>query len=161
MERTFDPNKSASNPADKAQMHLWTLNQFHTQSLNPSVSEDEAAEYSRYITHPLTLPLVTTTDLPSDADIEYVEYVQRNGLALPQSMSDELKWEEAGTEGDEDRIDEQDLRDFREFVAGREEPLTVTDEDGNKKRYKAYRQWLRGKSLFKQSKVDPEYVAGV
>jgi hypothetical protein len=46
-------------------------------------------------------------------------------------------------------------------VAGREEPLTVTDEDGNKKRYKAYRQWLRGKSLFKQSKVDPEYVAGV
>jgi hypothetical protein len=140
-------------------MHLWTLNQFHTQSLNPSVTEDEAAEYSRYITHPLTLPLVTTSDLPSDANIEYVEYVQRNGSALPQSMGDELRWEEGGTE--DEQIDEQDLRDFREFVAGREEPLTVTDEDGNKKRYKAYRQWLRGKSLFKQSKVDPEYVAGV
>jgi hypothetical protein len=76
-------------------------------------------------------------------------------------LDDELRWEEAGTEGDNDRIDEQDMRDFREFVAGREEPLTVTDDDGNKKRYKAYKQWLRGKSLFKQSKVDPEYVAGV
>jgi hypothetical protein len=164
LEKSFDLSMSSSmhhTAADKAQMHLWTLNQFHTQSLNPSVTEDEAAEYSRYITHPLTLPLVTSSDLPSDANIEYVEYVQRNGSALPQALGDELRWEEAGTEGDDDQIDEQDMRDFREFVASREEPLTVTDEDGNKKRYKAYRQWLRGKSLFKQSKVDPEYVAGV
>jgi hypothetical protein len=161
MERSFDLSMSSGVAADKAQMHLWTLNQFHTQSLNPSVTEDEAAEYSRYITHPLTLPLVTSSDVPSDANIEYVEYVQRNGTALPQALDDELRWEEAGTEGDNDRIDEQDMRDFREFVAGREEPLTVTDDDGNKKRYKAYKQWLRGKSLFKQSKVDPEYVAGV
>lgn len=161
MEKPFDPSTAIIPPADKAQMHLWTLNQFHTQSLNPNVTEDEAAEYSRYIAHPLTLPLVTTSDLPSDANIEYVEYVQRNGLALPQSLGDELRWEEAGTDADVDQIDEQDMRDFMEFVAGREEPLTVTDEDGNKKRYKAYKQWLRGKSLFKQSKVDPEYVAGV
>jgi hypothetical protein len=161
MEKSFDLSMSSGVAADKAQMHLWTLNQFHTQSLNPSVTEDEAAEYSRYITHPLTLPLVTSSDVPSDANIEYVEYVQRNGTALPQALDDELRWEEAGTEGDNDRIDEQDMRDFMEFVAGREEPLTVTDDDGNKKRYKAYKQWLRGKSLFKQSKVDPEYVAGV
>jgi hypothetical protein len=39
----------------------------------------------------------------------------------------------------------------------RENPLDVGDEDGDKKRYKAYRQWLRGKSFFKQSKVDPEW----
>lgn len=163
-EKPFDPSKPPNKPADKAQMHLWTLNQYHTQSLNPSVTDAEAAEYSRYITHPLTLPLVASSDLPSDADIEYVEYVQRNGgggAMLPPALGDELKWEEAGTEGDEEAIDEQDLRDFEEFVAGREEPLTVTDEDGGKKRYKAYKQWLRGKSLFKQSKVDPEYKAGV
>ena len=33
-------------------------------------------------------------------------------------------------------------------------PLTVTEEDALKKRYKAYRKWLRGKSLFKQQPVD-------
>lgn len=139
-------------------MHLWTLNQYHTQSLNPLVTDAEAAEYGRYIAHPLTLPLVTTADVPSDANIDYVEYVQRSGSALPQALGDELRWEEAGVDGaDEDGVDEQDLRDFEEFVAGREEPLTVKEEDGGKKRYKAYKQWLRGKSLFKQSKVDPEY----
>lgn len=144
-------------PADKAQMHLWTLNQFHSQSLNPSVTDAETAEYSRYITHPLHLPLVTSTDLPSDANLDYVEYVHRT---LPSSMNDELGWEEGE---DLDGVSEQDLGDFREFVgvADRAEPLTVTEEDGGKKRYKAYRQWLRGKSLFKQSKVDPEYRASL
>lgn len=155
--KTFD--SASGMPADKAQMHLWTLNQYHTQSLNPSVTDAEAAEYSRYIAHPLTLPLVTTSDVPSDANIEYVEYVQRaGGFGGGDAMGEELRWEEG--DGD-DGVDEQEVREFEEFVAGREEPLTVTDEDGGKKRYKAYKQWLRGKSLFKQSKVDPEYTAGV
>lgn len=143
-------------PADKAQMHLWSLNQFHAQSLNPSVTDAEAAEYSRYITHPLKLPLVTTTDLPSDTNLDYVEYMHRAGGGL---LSDELGWEE-GSPDMEESISEQDLRDFVDFLEEREEPLTVTEEDGGKKRYKAYKQWLRGKSLFKQSKVDPEYLAG-
>lgn len=52
---------------------------------------------------------------------------------------------------------EQDIEEFEEFLKVRENPLDVEDEDGNKKRYKAYRQWLRGKSFFKQSKVDPEW----
>ena len=33
------------------------------------------------------------------------------------------------------------------------EALTVLEEDGDKKRYKRYRQWLKGKSLFKQRPV--------
>jgi hypothetical protein len=53
-------------------------------------------------------------------------------------------------------ISEEDLADYAEFLTVSENPLDVTEKDGGKKRYKAYRQWLRGKSLFKQSKVDPE-----
>ena len=140
-------------PADKAQMHLWTLNQFHTQSLHPFISEKESREYDRYITHPLNLPLVVSTELPSDANLDYIEYIQKTN----EAEFDELEQDEAFGAG----ISEQDLQHFWEFVGEQEDPLTVTDEDGAKKRYKAYRQWLRGKSLFKQSKVDPEYVAGM
>ena len=140
-------------PADKAQMHLWTLNQFHTQSLHPSVSEKESREYDRYITHPLNLPLVVSTELPSDANLDYIEYIQKSS----EAEFDELEQEEAFAAG----ISEQDLQHFWEFVGEQDDPLTVTGDDGAKKRYKAYRQWLRGKSLFKQSKVDPEYMAGM
>ena len=139
-------------PADKAQMHLWTLNQFHSQSLHPSVSEVEAREYDRYVAHPLNLPLVVSNELPSDANIDYVEYIQKAG----GSEFDDLDQEESFAAG----ISDQDLQHFWDFLGEREDPLTVTEEDGAKKRYKAYRQWLRGKSLFKQSKVDPEYRAG-
>ncbi|CAK3992944.1 Polyphosphoinositide phosphatase [Lecanosticta acicola] len=140
-------------PADKAQMHLWTLNQFHTQSLNPHVSDDEASEYARYITHPQNLPLVTSSELPSDANIDYIEYVNKAG----GSNFEDFDSEEASTFGG--GVGEADLQDYWDFVEEKVDPLTVTEEDGGKKRYKAYRQWLRGKSLFKQSKVDPEFTA--
>jgi len=52
---------------------------------------------------------------------------------------------------------EQDIEEFEEFLKVSHNPLDVGDEDGGKKRYKAYRQWLKGKSFFKQSKVDPEW----
>jgi phosphatidylinositol 3,5-bisphosphate 5-phosphatase len=139
-------------PADKAQMHLWTLNQFHKQAPHPSVSEEEAREYERYVAHPLSLPLVGDNELPSDADIDYIEYIHRAGA----SEFDDLDLEDAAKPA----VSEQDLQQFWSFVTQPEDPLTVTEEDGAKKRYKAYRQWLRGKSLFKQSKVDPEYKAG-
>jgi phosphatidylinositol 3,5-bisphosphate 5-phosphatase len=135
-------------PADKAQMHLWTLNQFHVQSLHPSVSEKESREYHRYVAHPLNLPLVVSSELPSDANIDYLEYVHKPG----GSAFDDFEPEESFAAG----LSEQDLQHFGDFVDEREDPLTVTDDDGAKKRYKAYRQWLRGKSLFKQSKVDPD-----
>jgi len=139
-------------PADKAQTHLWTLNQFHTQSLHPSVSDKEAREYSRYISHPLNLPLVVSTELPSDANLDYLEYVHKPG----GSGWEDFEPEEQFGGG----VSEQDLQHFWDFVGEREDALTVGEEDGGTKRYKAYRQWLRGKSLFKQSKVDPEYKGG-
>lgn len=54
---------------------------------------------------------------------------------------------------------EEDIEEFEEFLYVRDNPLDVEEEDGTKKRYKAYRQWLRGKSFFKQSKVDPEWMS--
>jgi hypothetical protein len=45
---------------------------------------------------------------------------------------------------------EENLADYAEFLHVSEEGLTVVSEDYEKKRYKRYRQWLRGKSLFKQ-----------
>ena len=51
-------------------------------------------------------------------------------------------------------ISEEDLADYVEFLMVRENPLDVTEEDGGRKRYTAYRKWLRGKSLFKQGRVD-------
>ena len=53
-----------------------------------------------------------------------------------------------GGGGEEDRLL------YVETVKVAENPLTVTEEDAQKKRYKAYRKWLRGKSLFKQQPVD-------
>ena len=52
---------------------------------------------------------------------------------------------------------EEDIEEFEEFLKVKDNPLDVEEADGAKKRYKAYRQWLRGKSFFKQSKVDPEW----
>lgn len=52
---------------------------------------------------------------------------------------------------------DEDVEEFEEFLRVRDNPLDVEVDDGAKKRYKAYRQWLRGKSFFKQSKVDPEW----
>ncbi len=50
---------------------------------------------------------------------------------------------------------EASLDEYTEYLASGavENPLTVLHEDGEKKRYKAYRKWLKGKSLFKQRPV--------
>lgn len=130
-------------PADKALMAQWTLNQFYTNSLNPSVSAIESEEYQSYVSHPLNLPLVVSTDITEELPMhmDFVQYVSfgEKGVAFEAS---------------------EDVEEFREFLrtAEVEDPLSVSEEDvEGRKRYKAYRQWLRGKSLFKQSKVDPEY----
>ena len=48
----------------------------------------------------------------------------------------------------------EDLALYRDFSTVAETPLEVKEEDRGKKRYKAYRKWLSGKSLFKQQPVD-------
>ena len=130
--------KSSKSPEDKSAIAQWTLNQFVINSLNPSVTSAEMDEYGRYISHPLNLPLVISSDAPSTPSLDLIGYVQSASADTLGSL----------------HSTEEDMADFREFIYVGEDPLTVTDADTAKKRYKAYRQWLKGKSLFKQSRID-------
>jgi hypothetical protein len=134
VDGTLPPEK-AFTPADKALRNQWTLRQFHVNSLHPSVTENEAAEYERYMTHPLRLPLVVSNDAPllDNAGMEYMDYL------------------ESANAVDED-VD-ADSAEFEEWLESQEDPLTVQQDDGEKKRYHAYKKWLGGKSFFKLSKV--------
>jgi phosphatidylinositol 3,5-bisphosphate 5-phosphatase len=131
---------------DKSKAAQWTFRQVVHESLNPSVSEQEEEDYARYISHPQTLPLVVSTEVfPAEIDTEYLDYV--NG-----------SWRDGGgmvLSGEEiNGATDEDLAEYTDFLAVAHNPLTVTDEDLPKKRYKAYKKWLRGKSLFKQQPID-------
>jgi hypothetical protein len=130
---------------DKSKAAQWTFRQVVHESLNPSVSEQEEGDYARYISHPQTLPLVVSNEvLTAEIDEEYLDYV--NG-----------SWRDGGgivLSGQDINATDEDLAEYADFLAVAENPLTVTDEDLPKKRYKAYRKWLRGKSLFKQQPID-------
>ena len=123
---------------DKKTAMQWTLNQFVTNSLNPSVATKEAYDYERYISHPLNIPLVVSSETPQNASHDLLSYVNSSAL---ESVSNLFTTQE-------------NLADYNEFLEVGDDPLTVTDADTAKKRYKAYRQWMKGKSLFKQ-RVDP------
>ncbi len=123
---------------DKSAVTQWTFDQFVTNSLNPSVADTEAREYQRYINHPQNLPLVVSNEVPANTNLEFLGYI--NSIS-PNTV--------ANTHSTED-----DIADYTEFLDVGEDPLTVTDADTPKKRYKAYRQWLKGKSLFKQQRID-------
>lgn len=130
-----------SNPS-KAKIAQWSLDQLVTDSLNPSVTATEATEYERYINHPLKVPLVVTSEdeltatsiREHESNLDLLEYVNKCNV-------------EESTLG---AHAEENLADYAEFLNVSEEGLTVVEEDNEKKRYKRYRQWLKGKSLFKQ-----------
>lgn len=219
-------------PADKSLQTQWTLPQFLENSLHPSVTHAEIEEYSRYIEHPLNLPLVVSSETPSADDpsaLEYYEYLYINeygpktislnakkanetsalidalqiplpnstihpnpqpyphdpetssirsfnpltprpgtsaslSIQIPTPFShypplppDPVPTTSATQYKERFHTSEEDVEEFEEFLRVQENPLDVLEEDGGKKRYKAYRQWLKGKSFFKQSKVDPEW----
>ncbi|KAH8681613.1 SacI homology domain-containing protein [Xylariales sp. PMI_506] len=124
---------------EKTQAAQSTFAKVVRKSLNPSVNDQDTDDYARYISHPQSLPLVISDDAPVDVDAsEYQEYLngswQTDGLAP------------SGTE--------EDIMAYWELLRVGDNPLTVTEEDLPKKRYKAYGKWLRGKSLFKQQPID-------
>ncbi|KAI9679257.1 MAG: phosphatidylinositol-3,5-bisphosphate 5-phosphatase [Caeruleum heppii] len=143
--REHNPKQSANlllDPTavtDKTLSAQWTLDQFVNDSLHPSVTKNEREEYERYVTHPLNVPLVVSTEPPSDPSLDFLEYVN--------SVSPDAAAELYSTE--------EDIAEFADFLTVSDNPLTVSDADAPKKRYKAYRQWLKGKSLFKQQRVEP------
>ncbi|KAF2703333.1 hypothetical protein K504DRAFT_485898 [Pleomassaria siparia CBS 279.74] len=83
----------------------------------------------------------------SSAGIPFSHYYFQRPDSPPVHVSSGSKFQTA----------EEDIEEFEEFLRVRENPLDVEHDDGSRKRYKAYRQWLKGKSFFKQSKVDPEW----
>ncbi|KAI1261055.1 SacI homology domain-containing protein [Xylariaceae sp. FL1019] len=139
LDTPIDGTKLKQTPQEKFKAAQWTFSQVVHESLHPSVSALEAEDYTRYVTHPQSLPLVISNEAPTDTDSsEYQDYLkgswQTDGLA-PNST-------------------EEDIAAYYELLRVGDNPLTVTEEDLPKKRYKAYKKWLRGKSLFKQQPVD-------
>jgi hypothetical protein len=138
-DAALSSTKSKPTELEKSKAVQWTFTKAVHESLNPSVNGQEARDYEQYIRHPQNLPLVVSSDTPVDIDSsEYQDYV--NGM-----------WQNEGllVTGTEEEIDV-----YAELLKVGENPLTVTEEDGPKKRYKAYRKWLRGKSFFKQQPID-------
>ncbi|KAJ5159645.1 Polyphosphoinositide phosphatase [Penicillium canariense] len=133
---------SSSTIPSKAQIAQWTLGQLVTDALNPSVTFAEAEEYERYINHPLKVPLVVTSEDGMTA-ASLREHGPNSDLL---EYANKCNIEEAALEANA----EENMADYAEFLNVSEEGLTVVGEDYQKKRYKRYRQWLRGKSLFKQ-----------
>ncbi|KAK1755943.1 Polyphosphoinositide phosphatase [Echria macrotheca] len=140
-------NHKGSKPTaqEKSRAAQWTFTQVVNESLNPTVSAAEAEDYSRYVSHPHNLPLVVSAEAPAAGEIEpeYQEYIA--GSWQSEGLADEFTLKP----GHED-----DMALYSETLRVVDNPLTVTDEDAVKKRYKAYKKWLRGKSLFKQQPVD-------
>lgn len=126
----------------KAQIAQWTLGQLVTDSLNPSVKDAEAEEYERYINHPLKLPLVVT----SEDEIAAASIREQGSNLDLLEYANKFNVEESTLELNAER----NMADYEEFLGVSESGLSVAAEDFEKKRYKRYRQWLRGKSLFKQ-----------
>lgn len=136
-----EPRKKKLTALDKSKAAQWTFTQVVADSLNPSVNDQEAEDYISYVSHPQTLPLVTSDETPtSQIAAEYLYYVKGG-------------WQDASA-ASAAFVSEEDLADYEEFLTVTDNPLTVMDEDHEKKRYKAYRKWLRGKSLFKTQPVD-------
>ncbi|KAK3688471.1 SacI homology domain-containing protein [Podospora appendiculata] len=139
-------SKSKPSALEKSRAAQWTFTQVVHESLNPTVSAAEADDYARYISHPQNLPLVVSAEIAaSEIEPEYQEYVDGSW----QYADGPLVASATPTPGHED-----DRALYVDMLQIGENPLTVTEEDAQKKRYKAYRKWLRGKSLFKQQPVD-------
>lgn len=173
--RTLDtdvtPTKTKASALEKTRAAQWTLPQVVQQSLNPTVSAAEAADYARWVRHPRNLALVVPSGPVSpsafldDEDMiyaaaEYHEYLHgawQSGVGLLATATT------AGagavpTGRDEYEQGQQSQHEeyagYADLLRLGENPLTVTEGDALKKRYKAYRKWIGGKSFFKQQPVD-------
>ena len=133
---TVQTTPSTGLPKDKSATTQWTFNQFVLNSLSPVVSASELAEYGRYISHPQNLPLVLSINDSVSPRNEFLSYLESDSSNFANQVSSES------------------LVEYSEYLDVEDEPLTVGEGDAPKKRYKAYRQWLKGKSLFKQPRTD-------
>ncbi|KAK4941771.1 phosphatidylinositol-3,5-bisphosphate 5-phosphatase [Elasticomyces elasticus] len=152
---TSDLTSSSLLPPTKAELALQSFTALIEKSLDPQVHQDD--EYQRYVTHPSTIPLVVTSDIDySAAPLEFLEYLSKTAVDPTEHRVLRDYDDERGAVSltVEERA-EASLDEYAEYLASGvvEDPLTVLEEDGGKKRYKAYKKWLKGKSLFKQRPV--------
>lgn len=144
--------KKKMTPLDKSKAAQWTFTQVVSESLNPSVNLGEEEDYERYVEYPQLLSLVVGDD---DHDIEGVEEYEEWVRGVGWDGGSGLGGYSGGINGGWGREeDHEEIEEYRSFLRVAENPLTVLEEDGQKKRYKAYRKWLAGKSLFKQQPID-------
>ncbi|RPB04274.1 hypothetical protein L873DRAFT_1799772 [Choiromyces venosus 120613-1] len=113
---------------DLMQVERRDMNQAIERSLNPVLGEEEAKEYERYMSHPLTLPLVVTSEPPADADPDsvYFDYVNNTSPEAAAGMTAKA----------------EDVALYDEFVIVPENPLSVDETDRENKRYIAYQRWI-------------------
>lgn len=129
------PIAISSKPADKSQMNQWTPEQFHENSLNPSVPRDQIRLYEAYLAR--EVPPLPALDASSDILGQmYRNYVDKTDQIASQGP-------EEGT------ID--DVVIYDRYLSTIDDPLTIKDEDWEMKRYKVYDRWLRGRNLFRQA----------
>jgi len=143
-----------SHSGFKEQRDTLAFTHLVSSSINPAVPEDDITEYHKYILHPSNIPLILNSDTDySSAPHEFLEYLSKTS---PEDRNLNYVDNEMGAVGltlDERAEESEDV--YREWIesARREEPLSVLAGEEEVKRYKAYRKWLRGKSLFKQKPV--------
>jgi hypothetical protein len=123
---------------DRTQSAQWTLDEWFRYSLTPFVTPDEAQEYELYVNHPLKLPLVGMSALAVESHPEYDDYIATTSTDAIGKL----------------QVPEEDLFDYDSFIRISEDPLTVLPSETPKKKYKVYRQYLKGKSLFKHQRQD-------
>ncbi|KAK8052529.1 phosphatidylinositol-3-5-bisphosphate 5-phosphatase [Apiospora rasikravindrae] len=178
--RTLDAARKQT-PAEKSAQAQMIFAKVVHESLHPSVNAQDMDDYARYISHAQSLPLVVSSnEAPVDVDAsEYRDYLngslQVDGLSASWGSSntaaashDAAAFAMDGSTGaaaphvpDSLSQKEQDLAAYWDLLRVGDNPLTVTEEDLPKKRYKAYRKWLRGKSLFKQQPLPSESGMGL
>ncbi len=136
-DEVYQPKVKVST-LEKTREAQWTFTQMVEKSLTPSVDRVEKDQYSRYVSHPQNLRIVVSAEISDGEDNEYRAYINRNWQAEGQVLGGA----------------DEDAAVYSELLKVGENPLTVTEEDTQKKRYKAYGKWLRGKPLFKHQPVD-------
>lgn len=158
MPSMTDQANTQPHEPTKQELAVQSFTQMVEKSLAPQVTQTELDEYKHYIDHPLTIPLVTSTATDyHQTPLEFLDYLARNE-AIATSWRDDLT---ATTEDDKglsltvEQRAELSIEQYEEFVRleGADGVLDVTEDDTASKRYKTYKQWLKGKSLFKQKFV--------
>lgn len=168
-------------PADKALMNQWTLAQFQANSLHPSITATETNEYAKYLSQASQLgqPSSRYEDVISYAGDEsfsqaslrterddlgadsldgnakaFEDYIAR--AVQREHFASDVRSPRQTSASDRSSALAAEFQTYLTTPSASSEPLAVHNADLERKRYRAYEKWVRGKSLFKQNKGESE-----